>query len=136
MHDETRWKQRLTRYRKAYELLVRMNAKAGKELPLDEEGTLAVIKAYEIVFELSWNVMKDFLSWQGYADIAGSRDAIRGAFRAGLLQDGEGWMSMIGSRNTLAHVYDDANANDLVATIRTRYLPLFEAFLKEMESRG
>ena len=53
MHDETRWKQRLTRYRKAYELLVRMNAKAGKELPLDEEGTLAVIKAYEIVFELS-----------------------------------------------------------------------------------
>lgn len=53
--------------------------------PLEEQG---LIKAFEYTYELAWNVMKDFLTERGVSDIFGSRDAIRVAFKEGLIEAG------------------------------------------------
>jgi hypothetical protein len=50
------------------------------------------------------------------------------------VQDGDGWMDTIKSRNRSAHIYDEATAQQLVELIAQRYGPLFIAFASQMEA--
>ena len=65
--------------------------------------------------------------------LTGSRDAIREAFKRGLIEDGEGWMDTIRSRNQSAHLYDEARAMQLVERIAGHYLGLFLSFAARMQ---
>ena len=55
----------------------------------------------------------------------GSRDTLRGAFRLGLLRDGESWMLMIQDRNLTAYTDKRATAEAIARNIRERYRPRF-----------
>jgi uncharacterized protein YutE (UPF0331/DUF86 family) len=48
------------------------------------------------------------------------------------VDDGEGWMEMIGSRNLTSHTYNQAVADEIVARIMGSYFELFEVFLARM----
>lgn len=76
--------------------------------------------------------MRDYFAYQGNSAITGSRDAVREAFSKGLLDDGEGWMEMISSRNLTSHTYNQAVADEIVARIMGSYFELFEVFLARM----
>jgi len=102
--------------------------------PLSQLEQQDLIKAFEFTQELGWNVMKDYFEYQGHYGLTGSRDAIREAFKRGLIVDGEGWMDTIKSRNRSAHTYDDATVQQLAGLIAQRYLPLFNAFAERMET--
>ncbi|MHB0775274.1 nucleotidyltransferase substrate binding protein [Halomonas sp. WWR20] len=65
---------------------------------LEQQGT---IQAFETTYELGWNTLKDYLVWQGIESIVGSRDTVREAFKLGLIENGEAWMSMLVDRNPL-----------------------------------
>ena len=78
--------------------------------------------------------MKDYFEYQGSTGIAGSRDAIREAFRRGLVSDGEAWMATIGSRNLSAHTRDEETANGLEKTISSRYAALFNELAEKMKA--
>ncbi|WP_295587890.1 nucleotidyltransferase substrate binding protein [uncultured Lamprocystis sp.] len=65
--------------------------------------------------------------------MTGSRDAIREAFRRGLLTDGDTWMETIKSRNRSSHTDDENTAKQLIATISTRYMTLFDEFQTRMQ---
>lgn len=80
--------------------------------------------------------MKDYFYWQGNADLTGSRDATREAFSRGLLDDGEGWMEMIRSRNQSSHTYNQRVAEAIAALIIGGYHPLFMAFRDKMQRLG
>jgi len=69
----------------------------------------------------------------GNTAITGSRDAIREAFQNGLIEDGEGWMEMIRSRNQTAHAYNEKVAAEIAARVVNRYRSLFRQFLQRME---
>ncbi|MDP3440327.1 MAG: HI0074 family nucleotidyltransferase substrate-binding subunit, partial [Azonexus sp.] len=75
--------------------------------PLEQQG---LIQAFKFTHELAWNLMKDYFFWQGNSAITGSRDASREAFAKGLLEDGEGWMAMLKSRNQTSRTYNQAIA--------------------------
>ncbi|MNG29669.1 Nucleotidyltransferase substrate binding protein like protein [compost metagenome] len=70
--------------------------------------------------------MKDYFLYQGNPAISGSRDAIRTAFKQGLLEDGEGWMEMIKSRNQTAHTYNESVAREIVSRVLGLYHGLFQ----------
>ncbi len=95
-----------------------------------------MIQAFEFTHELAWNVIKDYFSNQGNPDITGSRDAIREAFSKGLIQDGEGWMEMIKSRNQTSHTYNLGIANEIVEKIVKHYSALFNIFFQKMSGLG
>ena len=61
---------------------------------LSNTQRLGLIKAFDLSFDLAWKVIKDYYQYQGIIDIQGSRDAFRTAFKQGLIEDGETWMSM------------------------------------------
>ena len=130
---DIRWKQRLDNYARALvQLQAAMELQSSR--PLSELEQQGMIQAFEFTHELAWNVMKDYFVYQGNGRITGSRDASREAFANGLVDDGEGWMEMVQSRNQSSHTYNRATALALVSRISERYAALFEAFRLRMEA--
>ena len=129
MHD-IRWQQRFANYKKALGLLTKFIEK-GDLNELEEQG---LIKAFEYTYELAWNVIKDFLADRGNKSIYGSRDAIREAFSAGLIEDGEGWMEMYADRNKTSHTYNEETADEITGNVFKRYFSLFLALREKMEA--
>lgn len=120
--SDIRWQQRFKNYQKALAQLRKFIQK--KELSeLEEQG---LIKAFEYTYELAWTTLKDFLEYQGYADIYGSRDTIRKSFELNLIQDGQAWMDMLESRNKTSHTYNEETANEICQAVQERYFQLFE----------
>lgn len=131
---DIRWKQRFSNYQGALGQLAEAVA-LSKERPLSRLEQQGLIQAFEFTQELAWQVMKDYFEYQqGATSITGSRDAIREAFRMGLIEDGDGWMDTIKSRNRSSHTYDENTANALAEIISTRYLTLFSAFRDTMQT--
>ena len=132
---DIRWQQRFKHYQKAL-LQLRKGVELSMERQLSDIEQQGLIKAFEFTHELAWNVMKDFFYWQGDAAIAGSRDATREAFAKGLLEDGEGWMAMIKSRNQSSHTYNQAVAEAIVTAVIELYHGLFVGFESRMRQIG
>lgn len=98
---------------------------------MEEQG---LIQRFEFTHEIAWNVLKDYFEYQGNTSITGSRDATREAFNTGLIEDGEGWMSMIKSRNKSSHTYDEETARQIVENIVEVYYFLFSKFMNKMNA--
>ncbi len=130
---DIRWQQRLANYAKALEQLGSAVA-TRQQRPLSILEKLGVIQVFKFTHELAWNVMKDYFAYQGNPSITGSRDAAREAFQKGLVEDGEGWMEMIKSRNQTSHTYQQKIADEIAGLIVERYFPLFQGFLWKMDS--
>lgn len=130
---DIRWQQRLANYSKALEQLGNA-VSISSQRPLSDLEKQGLIQAFEFTHELAWNVMKDYFAYQGNPEITGSRDAAREAFQRGLIEDGEGWMEMIKSRNQTTHTYQQKVADEIAGYIAQRYFPLFQRFLEKMAS--
>ena len=147
---DIRWEQRFSNFNKALKKLTQAVDLVKKdlvdnELDLEDEYTGEVLEEvikeglkhrFEYTYELAWNVMKDYALFQGDAstEIGGSRDAIRYAFGAGLIRNGEVWMEMIQSRINTSHTYDEEKADKILAKIIDAYHDPFIHFQQKMES--
>lgn len=92
---------------KAFAQLQLFLAKADSLTELEEQG---LIKSFEYTYELACNTMRDFYESHGETNIQGSRDAIRLAFKRGLIENGQAWIDMVDSRIQTAHTYDKNTA--------------------------
>jgi len=128
---DVRWKQRFQNYQKALAQLKSAVA-LSRQRELSELEEQGLIQAFEFTHELAWNVMKDYFEYQGAVQITGSRDATREAFQRGLIQDGDGWMAMLKSRNLSSHTYQAATAREIREDVDKYYYGLFVAFVKTM----
>ena len=128
--QDIRWIQRFSNFKKALFQLQTFIDK-GKLSSLEEQG---LIKSFEYTYELAWKSIKDFYEFQGESNIQGSRDAIRLAFKQGLIEDGETWMSMIESRNQTSHTYNEDTAKEVAHAIVSQYFPLFLKLKTKLES--
>ncbi len=127
---DVRWQQRFANYNKALAQLTKFIEK--RELnELEEQG---LIQAFEYTYELAWNVLKDFLVNQGNKNIYGSRDAIREAFNAGLIEDGEAWMDMFIDRNKTSHTYNEDTAREIAHNVFDHHFPLFVSLRQKLST--
>jgi len=129
--QDIRWRQRLENYARALDQLTAAVDLAQRRALSDLEKQ-GLIQAFEFTHELAWNSMKDYLNFQGNNTITGSRDAVREAFRAGLISDGERWMEMLTSRNRSSYTYNQSVADDIAERIIRNYHTLFLVFLGTM----
>ena len=133
MPEDIRWKQRFDNYQKALRTLSDAATLAGQR-PLSLLEQQGVIQAFEFTHELAWNTLKDYLEYQGISDIIGSRGAVREAFKNGLLEDGETWMTMIRDRNLSSHTDDQRTARDIVQRILAQHHPAFLKLAKKLST--
>jgi nucleotidyltransferase substrate binding protein (TIGR01987 family) len=104
---DVRWKQRFDNFHRALALLHEPFERDVATLSaLEREGT---IQRFEFALELAWKTMKDWLESEGRVlQPATPRLAVKEAFAAGLVADGQVWIDMLDHRNLLSHTYDAA----------------------------
>lgn len=121
---DTRRKQRFENFEKACHVL-------HQELqlyPLDQYPDVVqkgVIQTFEVCIELGWKLLKDKLLAEGVAlERITPKFVIQKAFEAKLITDGQGWIDMIETRNSLAHEYNEQKFREAFQIIATRYADL------------
>ncbi|MHA7879514.1 MAG: nucleotidyltransferase substrate binding protein [Saccharospirillum sp.] len=124
-NPESRWQQRFQNYSRAYALLREAFEKDPTTLSqLEKEG---IIQRFEYTFELAWKVLKDKMEADGLQlDQISPKAIIRAAYKAKYIDDGEGWLRMMGDRNLMSHTYDFQTFEKIILSIRQEYLSLFE----------
>ncbi|MBM4252513.1 MAG: nucleotidyltransferase [Deltaproteobacteria bacterium] len=102
------------------------NLRRSLATPVAEPRDLSgIIRDFEMVYELSWKVIKKVLLADG-VDTTGPKDVLTKAFQLGYIDNEAAWLGMIQDRNNAAHVYDEAAARVLVDRIRSQYLGLVD----------
>ncbi|KAB3534744.1 nucleotidyltransferase [Alkaliphilus pronyensis] len=128
---DARWKQRFTNFEKSYNLL-NQYINEPIETELERAG---IIQFFEICFELSWKLMKDYLEAQELS-VKSPRETIKQAFQIGLVDDGHVWIDALSDRNLTVHTYDEKLAKKMVDDITKVYFPelkkLYDKLLKEI----
>ena len=131
MTEEVRWRYRFQNFSRAHSLL-REALKDGVE-PLNDLEREGVIQRFEYTFELSWNVLKDRLEYDGVIITPTTpRQVIREAFQAKLIDDCETWIDMLTDRNLMSHTYDSERFNAVVRNIYSRYLAILDALYQRL----
>ncbi len=128
---DVRWRQRFVNFEKAYHLL-----KQYIDKPIETELERAgIIQLFQISFELSWELMKDYLEAQELR-VKSPREAIKQAYQIGLLDDGHIWIDALSDRNLTVHTYDEKLAEKMVRDIAQTYYPqlkkLYDKLVKEL----
>ena len=122
----TRCRQRFTNYEKS---LRHLKTTVEKE-DLNDIEKAGLIQFFEVTFELSWKVMKDFLTAEGY-EVKSPRDSIKTAFEYGFIENGTLWLEALEKRNLASYTYDDKILDELEELIIHTYYPILDD-LKEV----
>lgn len=128
-NKELRWKQRFQNFENAMHFLEDGIAIVNPTI-IEKAG---LIQFFEICFELSWNVIKDYLEDQGFIDLKYPRESIKKAFEVELITDGHAWLEALNNRNVTSHTYDEAMADKVVAEIKNKYYPLIKDLFNRLK---
>ena len=90
-----------------------------------------VIQRFEFTFELAWKSLREYMEDQGASmDAVFSKQVFKAAYAAGLIDNPQVWLDMLASRNITSHVYDDAQAAQVVNAIRDHYIAPLSALAR------
>lgn len=116
------------RYRQRFENFEKSFLKLQDALDIVEPSDIekaGIIQYFEISFELSWKLMKDYLFYLGY-DVNSPRESIKRAFSIGLIDDGEEWLNALVDRNLTVHTYNQEQADEIYKKIANVYCNLLK----------
>lgn len=130
--QEVRWIQRANSFEKVFARL-EAAVKLAEQRELSDLEAQGLIQGFEYTHELAWKTLKDFLETQGMANLYGSRDTTRAAFRNELIENGEVWMDMVDKRNLTSHTYDEETTAQVVTTICSTYFHAFGRLLAKLQ---
>ena len=121
-NPDVRWKQRFSNFSKSMNYLEQALTIQSPDI-VQKAG---IIQFFEMSFELSWKVLKDYLEEQGFEDVKSPRAAIKQAFEIGIIENGHGWLELLQDRNLTAHTYYEEKANEMEQLIHKNYFPLLK----------
>jgi nucleotidyltransferase substrate binding protein (TIGR01987 family) len=125
---ETRWKQRFENFEKSY-LVLKENTTHPIKTDLERAG---LIQLFEVTFELSWKVLKDYLEAEGYS-VKSPRETLKQAIQMEVIMDGHTWIDALSARNLTSHTYDEAVAEKLINDIRDKYFPVIDQLYDKLQ---
>lgn len=109
-----------------------------REALIEEENEIVIdgiLHRFEFTFELAWKTMKDYLEYQGIVENIGSpRETIKLSFKYKIIEDGEGWIEMMLSRNSLSHIYDNSTSRQIYNNIKSKYIVLLNNFEEKLKN--
>ena len=130
--EEQRWKQRLDNFGVA---LAQLTNACNRER-YDDLERAGLIKTFEFCFELSWNVLKDLLFYEGH-DVKVPRAVFRKSFEVDYLSesDCESLLDALGKRNLLSHTYRQELAVEAETLIKERYYPVLLGIYQTLNAK-
>jgi nucleotidyltransferase substrate binding protein (TIGR01987 family) len=131
MHPpDTRWVQRFTNFERTFLLLQDALTIASPSV-VERAG---IIQFFELTFELSWKVLKDYEESEGIV-VKTPREAIKQGFQMGLISRGHAWISALQDRNLMTHTYNERTAIAVEISIRNDYFPLLAELYQTLKAR-
>ena len=115
----SRLQERIENFNKAFNLFD-IACKSYLNEPTNEVNKLAIVQAFEIVFELGWKVLKDYLKTKDI-EVFTPRDTIKTAFNTNILPSAQTWIDMAKDRNASSHEYNEDKVNIILKNISTVY---------------
>lgn len=116
-----RFVQRKTDYENALKRLKEALEENESEIVID-----GVLHRYEFTFELAWKCMKDYLEYLGLETKTGSpREIIQLSYKQNIIDNGEMWIEMMLSRNSLSHLYDEGTSREIYNEIKEKFIDEF-----------
>ena len=129
---EERWLQRK-------EDLIKATARLQEALNVENVTDVVidgVLHRFELTFELAWKTMKDYLEFVGLIQKTGSpREVLQNAYQNDLIDNGEDWIEMMLSRNTLSHLYDEEESREIYEKIKNKYADMIEELINGFNSK-
>ena len=124
----TRFEQRREDYFNALERLKEAVKQGDSDIIID-----GILHRFEFTFELAWKTVKDYLEYLGITNKVGSpREIIQTGYKQGIIEDGESWIKIMLSRNSLSHIYDEKTSREIYEYIVSEYIDLFENLKKKL----
>lgn len=129
--DMTRLNERIENFNKAFTLFAEMRNSYLLNKTSDL-ARLALVQSFEIVFELSWKVLKDYLAANGI-EVFTPKEVIKEAFSAEKIQNGQIWIDMLKDRNSSSHEYNMDKVSVILERISTIYYDELSCFKKQIK---
>ena len=115
----SRLTERIENFNRAFNIYEKA-VKANISAPDNELFQMSVVQSFEICFELSWKVLKDFLAQNGI-NVYLPRDVIKTAFVNEVIKNGQVWIDMMNARNATSQEYNSDKINQIIKNISTIY---------------
>ena len=93
----------------------------------DEIYRTGVIGQFNLTFELAWKALQAVLRMHGAAgaETGSPREILQLGYKLGFLDDSAVWLAMLKKRNSLTHIYDEDDADEVILLIRDSFIPAF-----------
>ena len=103
----------------------------------DEIYRTGVIGQFSLTFELAWKALQAVLRVHGAegAETGSPREILRLGYKLGFVDDSAVWLAMLKKRNTLVHIYDEDEADEMLLLIRDSFIPAFLVLEKTLRSK-
>ena len=128
----SRLQERIENFNKAYELYNKIRNEYITD-KMNDAFRLALVQSFEVVFELAWKVLKDYLQENGI-DVNMPKMVIKEAFNKKIIANGQTWINMCETRNSTSHEYNMEKVNIMLEKIAYDYydeLSNFTNIIKE-----
>lgn len=93
----------------------------------------SIIKKYEILEDLTWKLLSKIFKNNGL-DINSPRGCYKQAFTEGLIDNIDVWNDILLSRNSIAHVYDEDDYEEIKNRIINEYIEQIEKLLSKISN--
>ena len=127
-------RERVERYLRDFEKAL-TNLQFAVEKANDDLYIDGAIKRFELCYELSWKLIKEYLSDVGII-CNNPRDCFRGAFANGLIDNEESWLKMIEDRNYLVHTYTFERSREIFERIKNSYAASLKYFYTAIRQKS
>ena len=103
------------------------------EKPDQKVSQMALMKSFELAFELSWKTLQSFFKSQGYVEVKSPKGIIKEAFNKDIIKNGQLWIDMLDARNRLSHIYDESMFKGIIKRISKEYIQEIEKLYQKLK---
>ena len=128
----SRLSERIENFNRAYELYSNMQKNYVTDKKNDS-NKLALTQSFEIIFELGWKILKDYLYTKDI-EVFTPRDSIKSAFQANILPSAQIWIDMAKDRNASSHEYNMDKVDLMLERISGEYYNELSRFQGELKN--
>lgn len=131
MYTPIRWQQRFQNFEKAHVVFQRRIVSYNIDNE-SEANQMSLIQAFEVLIELSWKVLKDYLANEGTV-VNAPKQVIRQAYQFAIIKNGEDWMEALVQRNLTTHTYDEDNFISVLDFISRKFAPIVKDLYEDLK---
>lgn len=88
---------------------------------------IGVVGQFNITFELAWKALQAVLRAHGAegSETGSPREILQLGYKVGFINDESVWITMLKKRNTVIHIYNEEDIDELLLLIRDSFIPAF-----------